>query len=306
MLTVPKQCRVLPGGPARLVGPLGLSHSPEPAVSQSVGDSPVCVRSPESDVSRVSLLNKVIIVTNTMQFTSLLLLSLVAGGLAVQTWLEQPSSVFVNPGGDVVLACRINNKQGDCRWERRKDDGQVQPLGFYPGKTEWAGDRATGDCSIRIRDAEFDYDNGKYVCQVTASGFKATDTLISNEAILSVRVPPRSVMLRKDSSPVQKTVSAVAGQEVEVECVVEGGNPSPNLHWYLGRRRLGAATLLEDQRQGSVTSRLRLRVEKESARQSVRCVVEHSALKSDMEASALLDIQCESIFEKQLLFSDQT
>ena len=37
---------------------------------------------------------------------------------------------------------------------------------------------------------------------------------------------------------------------------------------------------------------MRLRVEKESARQSVRCVVEHSALKSDMEASALLDIHC--------------
>ena len=36
-------------------------------------------------------------------------------------------------------------------------------------------------------EADFDYDNGRWVCQVTASGFKETDTLISNEAILSVR-----------------------------------------------------------------------------------------------------------------------
>ena len=227
-----------------------------------------------------------------MPLTSLLLFSLVTGGLSVQTWLEQPASAFVNPGGVVELACRINNMKGDCRWEQRKEDGQVQPLGFYPGKREWSGDRGAGDCSIRIMDAEFEYDNGKYVCQVTASGFKATDTLISHEAILSVRVPPTSVELRSEAGPVKEVVSGVAGEEVEVECVVEGGNPSPNLHWYLGRRRLGADTVMEDQRQGSVSSRLVLRVEKENSGQPLRCVVEHSALQTDMEASALLDIHC--------------
>ena len=42
----------------------------------------------------------------------------------------------------------------------------------------------------RILDADFEYDNGRYVCQVTASGFRETDTLISREAVLSVRGEP--------------------------------------------------------------------------------------------------------------------
>ena len=225
-----------------------------------------------------------------MQPTLLLVLCLATGGLSVQTWLEQPASTFVNPGGEIILACRINNKQGDCRWEQRKEDGQVQPLGFYPGKREWWGDRAGGDCSIRILDAEFEYDNGKYVCQVTASGFKATDTLISHEALVSVRVPPRTVMLRRqsDSGPVGSVVTGVAGEELGLECLVEGGNPAPSLHWYLGRRRLAAATVREDQTQGAVISQLDLLVEKERQGQAVRCVGEHSTPQSDLE-----DIQCE-------------
>ena len=45
---------------------------------------------------------------------------LVSGVMAVQRWEEQPSSTFVNPGGEVSLACRIANKMGDCRWEMRQ------------------------------------------------------------------------------------------------------------------------------------------------------------------------------------------
>ena len=74
-----------------------------------------------------------------------------------------------------------------CRWEQKKEDGSVQPLGFYPGKREWAGEVAAGDCSLRILEADSSYDTGRYVCQVTASGFRETDTLISREAVLSVR-----------------------------------------------------------------------------------------------------------------------
>ena len=111
----------------------------------------------------------------------------VSGVMSVQRWEEQPSSTFVNPGGEVSLACRIANKKGDCRWEMRQEDGSTNPLGIYPGKREWAGERDQGDCSIRILEADYNIDNGRYVCQVTASGFRETDTLISREAILSVR-----------------------------------------------------------------------------------------------------------------------
>ena len=104
-----------------------------------------------------------------------------------QRWAEEPSSVFVNPGGSTVLSCVITDKGGDCRWEKRTLGGLSVPVGIYPGKYEWAGDTEEGDCSLRIREADYHYDNGRWVCQVTASSFKDTDTLISREATVSVR-----------------------------------------------------------------------------------------------------------------------
>ena len=97
------------------------------------------------------------------------------------------------------------------RWERDNT-----PIAAFPGKYEWAGDRTQGDCSLRILNANFDYDNGGWVCQVfaryifeclvktvasapqtkkltiaffqvTASSFRERDTLISQAANLVVR-----------------------------------------------------------------------------------------------------------------------
>ena len=58
---------------------------------------------------------------------------------------------------------------------------------MYKGKIEWAGNREEGDCSLRVLAAELQYDNGDWVCQVTASSFHERDTLISNPAKLVVR-----------------------------------------------------------------------------------------------------------------------
>jgi len=177
---------------------------------------------------------------------------------SLQQWAEQPESTFVNPGGEVLLACKIINKKGDCRWEQKKDNGHTQPLGFYKGKREWAGDSDQGDCSIRIFNAEYDYDNGRYICQVTASGFKETDTLISREAVLSVRVPPQSVMMREqgEESPLESKVTGVEGDNLDLECFVSGGNPPPRLHWFVGERRLEGAQEIEDQESHTVISRI--------------------------------------------------
>ena len=77
-----------------------------------------------------------------------------------QTWIKQPQYMEVNPGSSVTLTCLVDGKRGDCRWERNS-----LPVGAYPGKYEWAGDRASGDCSLRISEASIDYDSGEWVCQ---------------------------------------------------------------------------------------------------------------------------------------------
>ena len=63
-----------------------------------------------------------------------------------QEWVYQPVYTEVNPGGTVVLPCRVTNKKGECRWERNS-----LPVGAYAGKYEWAGTQADGDCSLEIR-----------------------------------------------------------------------------------------------------------------------------------------------------------
>jgi hypothetical protein len=100
----------------------------------------------------------------------------------LQEWVEKPSYKEVNPGGSIILPCKVLNKKGECRWERNS-----LPVGVHPGKYEWASGSGVEDCSLRILSAEMEYDDGDWVCQVTASSFQNKDTLISEAARVVVR-----------------------------------------------------------------------------------------------------------------------
>ena len=111
---------------------------------------------------------------------------------AIQTWAQQPRYQEVNPKGTVILPCKIQDKKGECRWER---DGS--PVGMYPQKYEWSSTPETGDCSLRIMDASLEYDDGVWQCQITPSSFSAKDALVSEGAELVVRgnkiiTPPKN------------------------------------------------------------------------------------------------------------------
>jgi len=80
-----------------------------------------------------------------------------------------------------------------------------QPVGIYPKKYEWAARPSSssgvlhldlhppppmqigGDCSLWIRSATLDFDDGLWECQVTASEFTAQDALTSQPVRLVVR-----------------------------------------------------------------------------------------------------------------------
>lgn len=70
----------------------------------------------------------------------------------------------------------------------------VQPVGIYPKKYEWAGTplhlqgiHSGGDCSLMVRAATIDFDDGAWECQVTASDFTTQDALTSEPIQLVVR-----------------------------------------------------------------------------------------------------------------------
>lgn len=74
----------------------------------------------------------------------------------------------------------------------------LQPVGIYPKKYEWAGTTSYGmngmpsqhiggDCSLWVRAATIDFDDGAWECQVTASDFTTQDALTSQPVQLVVR-----------------------------------------------------------------------------------------------------------------------
>ena len=123
------------------------------------------------------------------------------------------------------MTCKVHSKQGECRWEKNGI-----PIGIYPGKYEWAGRPETGDCSIRIIDASLEFDDGQWECQVTPSSFNSNDALLSEKAELVVREKPNSIAIRNVGDE-GEVITASAGDEVELECVVKGGNPPADLKW---------------------------------------------------------------------------
>lgn len=70
-------------------------------------------------------------------------------------------------------------------------------MGIYPKKYEWAGTSSYGtlagmshiggDCSLWVRAATIDFDDGAWECQVTASDFTTQDALTSQPVQLVVR-----------------------------------------------------------------------------------------------------------------------
>lgn len=111
--------------------------------------------------------------------------------IALQRFAEQPKYTEVNPGHDALLICKIIDKRGTCSWQ--KDN---KPVGIYPKKYEWASSSTTmglqssnmgGDCSLWVRSATLDFDNGLWECQVTASDFTTQDALTSAPVKLVVR-----------------------------------------------------------------------------------------------------------------------
>lgn len=63
----------------------------------------------------------------------------------------------------------------------------LQPIGMHLKKYEWVGSPDVGDCSLLVRSATLEFDDGLWQCQVTASDFTAQDALASEPARLVVR-----------------------------------------------------------------------------------------------------------------------
>ncbi|GBM26604.1 hypothetical protein AVEN_85210-1 [Araneus ventricosus] len=103
------------------------------------------------------------------------------GIYAAQQFEIKPSSVEVNPGDTAVLTCKVHNRQGECAWLK---DGKV--MGKIDTKYEFSREPPDGDCSIRIRNAKIEEDDGMWQCQVTQIAL-TEPTLTAPEVKFTVR-----------------------------------------------------------------------------------------------------------------------
>ena len=202
-----------------------------------------------------------------------------------------------------------------------------QPIATWPGKYQWSGNRAQGDCSLEVLEANITYDDGLWQCQVTASQFASQDALASAQARLVVREPPKriAVVQNKNAIPQGGQITVVDGQvtishykikvirflylrnpsNLQIEtlhCESRQSNPPSTMRWFLGDEELkqgvGEArneTEEGDERRWKTVGELRHKFSKADYGKPVTCRVEHPAYATgSRDATVVLDVLCES------------
>ncbi|XP_057662340.1 kin of IRRE-like protein 2 [Diorhabda carinulata] len=214
-------------------------------------------------------------------FLGLSIIAIIKGTVGVQRFEQQPTYTEVNPGQDALIVCKVFNKRGSCSWQ--KDN---KPMGMYPHKYEWASpNQENGDCSIWVRAAQLEFDDGSWECQVTASDFHTQDALTSHPVRLVVRVPPQRPRIEYNGTQVLPghNLTSLHGEVAVIKCVSHYGNPPPVLKWFLDQteitptRKQTNTTELDNPRTWLALSVLELTITKDNHGRMLRCVAVHES-----------------------------
>ncbi|XP_047365487.1 hemicentin-2 isoform X5 [Vespa velutina] len=152
-------------------------------------------------------------------------------------------------------------------------------------KYEWVGSPDMGDCSLWVRSATLEFDDGLWQCQVTASDFTTQDALASDQARLVVRVSPRRPQIEYDNHPILpgSNVTARAGEIATLTCRARYGNPPPLIKWYVGETEIRTlrpqvnSTELDNPRTWETYSVCEILAERSRYGAPIRCVAIHPA-----------------------------
>ncbi|XP_039280051.1 irregular chiasm C-roughest protein isoform X2 [Nilaparvata lugens] len=216
------------------------------------------------------------------------------GADCLQRFDKQPVYSEVNPGEDIKLDCKIFNKKGSCSWQ--KDN---KPVGIYLKKYEWAGSESDGDCSLWVRAATLEFDDGEWECQVTASDFTTQDALTSTPIRLVVRVAPQRPRIEFRSAQLLPghNVTARAGERAAVKCVSRYGNPPARIKWFVGDEDVTSASRQSDApetdnpKTAAAASLLEILLDKDRHGQTLRCVALHESYPTkSLGVEARLDV----------------
>lgn len=102
-------------------------------------------------------------------------------------------------------------------------------------------------------------------------------------------------------------ITAKAGEEIDLECVVTGGNPPAKLRWFARDVEIQSGHHQEDLRNAAddrtwvSVSRLTLPVSKADNGAAIRCVADHLTLQEPIAARTTLTIHCKDRFSRTRL-----
>ncbi|XP_071650835.1 irregular chiasm C-roughest protein isoform X2 [Temnothorax longispinosus] len=220
----------------------------------------------------------------------LLLLLLVGVCHGIQQFEETPQYTEVNPGQDAKLVCRVLGKRGQCIWQKDQ-----KPIGMHLKKYEWVGAPDIGDCSLWVRSATLEFDDGLWQCQVTASDFTTQDALASEPARLVVRVSPQRPQIEYADRLILpgSNVTARAGEIATLTCRARYGNPSPLIKWYVGETEMRTlrpqvnSTEIDNPRTWATYSVCEILAERSRYGQPIRCVAIHPAYANPTMSSSI-------------------
>ena len=151
-----------------------------------------------------------------------LLLSTVYQSSAQQRFRQQPSSLTVVEGGNVTLACSVENRQGELQWTR--DDfglGTDRQLAAYTRYTMRGGEGGSWDLEITGAKLE---DDGRFQCQVGATD--SSPPLRSRYAVVRVLAAPQPPVLTAGPQLVLRE-----GKVALLQCISKGGKPASAIRW---------------------------------------------------------------------------
>ncbi|XP_031778768.1 hemicentin-2 isoform X2 [Nasonia vitripennis] len=226
----------------------------------------------------------------------LLLVSLLAQQLcwttaAEQRFAEVPAQYQeVSQGEDVKLRCLVQDKRGQCIWQKDR-----KPVGVHPDKYEWAGGR-DGDCSLLVKRASLEFDDGLWECQVTPGDFTRQDALTSPPARLLVRVKPRKPQLEYAGTELTTGLTLREGQEATISCVSRYGNPPALIKWFIGAeevqpmREQTNGTEVNNPKTWAAHSMLRVRGNRDNHNKPIRCLTMHPTSALPEVAESKFDI----------------
>ncbi|OXA59469.1 Hemicentin-2 [Folsomia candida] len=137
----------------------------------------------------------------------------------------------VSEGDDVVLECRfgphLSTRGPTVYWTRtnNRDKDNVAIEGT-PLEQNYEIDYVptAGKYDLKIKNASYDRDNGKFECRMRSQG--SGHELHSKTFQLTVLLPPGPPRI----TPVEP--SATEGRTIELTCSSSGGSPDPLIRWY--------------------------------------------------------------------------